>query len=125
MNLRQAALFRTYFIRGHSQWFAYGISLINFVSIFYYLVIDKLSIIPDWFRFTYFILFFVCTYFPLTTFVGWYDYKKGTYRVEQNLVAEISPLWQKLYKQLDLLHEKIDLLENNQKNKNSPVKSTT
>ena len=111
MNLRQVALLKTYFIRGHSQWFAYIISLLNFVSIFYYLVINNLSFIPDWFRFTYFIIIFVCTYFPITAFVGWYDFKKGTYKVEQNLVAEISPLWKKLFSQLDLISQRLDQLE--------------
>ncbi|MHA2248797.1 MAG: hypothetical protein ACXAD7_00480 [Candidatus Kariarchaeaceae archaeon] len=94
---------RTYFLRGHSNWFAYVFSLLNFVTISFYLLIENLTVIPDSFRLRHYILIFVLFYAPLAITVGYYDMKKGTYRVEAKIAKELSPIWKDLFDQLDEL----------------------
>ncbi|MDH5403256.1 MAG: hypothetical protein OEY49_12245 [Candidatus Heimdallarchaeota archaeon] len=109
--LLNLSIARTYFIRGHSHWFSYLISLLNFITITFYLLIDELTIIPDEAKkFRYYLIFFILTYFPLATFIGYYDLKKGTFRVEQNITKEFSPLWKELFTILeDIKKEQIEI----------------
>jgi hypothetical protein len=100
---------RTYFIRGHGQWLTYPISIINFISISFYLLIDNLTIIPEELKLLrYWIILFISTYFPLAIIIGYFDMKKGTYRVEQRMAKNLSPIWVEVF-------EKLDNLDNQQK----------
>ncbi|MHA2170748.1 MAG: hypothetical protein ACXAB7_12710 [Candidatus Kariarchaeaceae archaeon] len=84
---------RTYFLRAHNNWFAYAFSLLNFITISFYLLIENLTVIPDSFRLRHYILLFVLIYTPLAILVGFLDLRKGTFRVEQKLARELSPIW--------------------------------
>ncbi len=98
---------RTFFLRGHGNWFAYVMSMINFVTISFYLLIENLTIIPEeWKRFRYYAVLFLFIYVPLATIVGYLDMKRGPYRVEQRLAREMSPLWQEVFDELDEIKEK-------------------
>ncbi|MHA2503568.1 MAG: hypothetical protein ACXAE3_11945 [Candidatus Kariarchaeaceae archaeon] len=108
---------RTYFIRGHSNWLAYPVSLLNFVSITFYLLIENLTIIPEEFKlFRYYILFFVMTYIPGAIIIGYLDMTRGAYRVEQKIAKELSPIWRDVFEQFSqiernqaLIMEKLDM----------------
>lgn len=95
---------RTYFLRGHSNWFAYGMSFLNFITISFYLLIENLTIVPDSFRFRDYALLFFMTYIPLAIIVGYADMKKGTYRVEQRMAMEMSPIWTEVFEKLETLN---------------------
>lgn len=103
--LWQISTLRTYFLRGHSNWFAYIMSFLNFITISFYLIIENLTIVPDSFKFRHYILLFFIVYTPLSITVGYLDMKKGTYRVEQKLARKLSPIWTDVFKQLDQLNE--------------------
>ena len=94
---------RTYFLRGHSHWFAYVMSLLNFVTISFYLLIDNLTIVPDNFKFRQYLLLFFIVYLPLAITVGYFDMTRGTYRVEQKMAKELSPIWKEVFEKLDSL----------------------
>lgn len=94
---------RTYFLRGHSNWFAYGMSFLNFITISFYLLIENLTIVPNSFRFRDYALLFFMTYIPLAIIVGYVDMKKGTYRVEQKMAMEMSPIWTEVFEKLESL----------------------
>ncbi|OLS28452.1 MAG: hypothetical protein HeimC2_06710 [Candidatus Heimdallarchaeota archaeon LC_2] len=107
---------RTYFLRGHSNWFAYVMSLLNFVTISFYLLIENLTIVSDNFKFRHYVLLFVVVYLPLAIIVGYFDMTRGTYRVEQKMAKELSPLWKEVFEKLDALgmkqNEIIDSITN-------------
>ena len=95
---------RTYFLRGHSNWFAYGMSFLNFITISFYLLIENLTSVPDDFRFRHDALLFFAIYIPLAIVVGYIDMKKGTYRVEQKMAKELSPIWNEVFEKLENLN---------------------
>jgi hypothetical protein len=97
---------RQYFLRGHTTWFALFFSLLNFTLIFYNLLFINLFFIPDEIKsFSVFFLIFILLYFPSATIIGWLDYRKGTFRAEQELAKEISPIWRDLFLKLDVLEK--------------------
>lgn len=104
------SLVRSYFLRGHNNWFAYVMSLLNFITISFYLLIDSLTFVPESFKFRYYILLFVLLYVPLAVIVGYWDLKKGTYKVEQTLAKNLSPIWTDLFTQLDQIKINQDLI---------------
>ncbi len=98
------ARLRQYFLRGHGNWFALMFSLINFTLIFYNLLFVNLFFIPEFLKsFSIFFIIFGMIYFPIATIVGWLDFKKGTYRAEQQLTREISPIWNEVFSKLEQL----------------------
>ncbi|MCY3414109.1 MAG: hypothetical protein INQ03_20865 [Candidatus Heimdallarchaeota archaeon] len=101
--LLKLSILRTYFIRGHSNWFAYVISLVNFVTISFYLLIENLTIVPPSLKFRHYLILFALIYAPLAIIVGFVDMKKGTYRVEQNMAKNLSPLWNDVFTRLERL----------------------
>jgi hypothetical protein len=103
MQLWRISRLRIYFLRGHSYWFVYVMGLLNFVTISFYLLIENLTIVPDKFRFRHYLILFFVFYIPLASIVGYLDMKKGTYRVEQQMAKELSPLWTEIFERLDKL----------------------
>jgi hypothetical protein len=105
-TIDRGARLRQYFLRGHSNWFALAFSLINFTLIFYNLLFVNLFFIPDIFKsYSIFFLIFGICYFPTAAMIGWLDFKKGTYKEEQRLSLEISPIWQEVFKKLNSLED--------------------
>ena len=92
---------RTYFLRAHNNWFAYAFSLLNFITISFYLLIDNLTAIPDSFRLRHYVFLFVVIYAPLAIIVGYFDLRKGTFRVEQKLARDLSPIWNEVFDKLN------------------------
>lgn len=115
-QLLKISRLRIYFLRGHSNWFAYVMSLLNFVTISFYLLIENLTIVSDNFKFRHYVLLFVVVYLPLAIIVGYFDMTRGTYRVEQKMAKELSPLWKEVFEKLDALgmkqNEIIDSITN-------------
>ena len=102
----QGSRFKQYFLRGHNSWFALIFSLLNFTLIFYNLLFKNLFFIPEILKsYSIFFLIFGSLYFPLAAIIGWLDFKKGTFKAEQELSLEISPIWQELFKKLSNLEE--------------------
>ena len=102
----EGARLRQFFLRGHSTWFALAFSLINFTLIFYNLLFVKLFFIPEIFKsFSIFFIVFVTIYFPFATIIGYLDFRKGTFRAEQQLTKDLSPIWQDLFGKLDHLEK--------------------
>jgi hypothetical protein len=97
---------RQYFLRGHSNWFALILSLINFTLIFYNLLFKNLFFVPDVLKsYSVFFIIFGVLYFPTAAIFGWLDFKKGTYKAEQALTMEISPIWNEVFQKLQNLEE--------------------
>lgn len=103
------ARIKQYFLRGHSSWFALMLSLVQFTLIAYNDLFEKLFFVPDILK-SYFLFFliFIITYFPLVTFFGYMDYRKGTFKAEQKLAAEMSPVWKEVFGRLDSIEKKMD-----------------
>ena len=82
-----------YFKRGHSAWFVFIISLLNFTVIQYKLLIENVgflkSLLPSM---SLFLITFLASYIPLATLVGWIDAKRATLAKEY----EIHPYYLKL-----------------------------
>ncbi len=119
-HLLNISRFRTYFLRGHSNWFAYVMSFLNFVTISFYLLIENMTIVPESFRFRHYVILFFVVYLPLASIVGYLDMTRGTYRVEQKMAKELSPIWNEVFSKLDLLESKQgDIMDEIKKSVNS------
>ena len=120
MIIDEGARLRQYFLRGHSNWFALVFSLINFTLIFYNLLFINLYFIPEVLKsFSIFFIIFISLYFPFATIIGYLDFKKGTYRAEQQLARDLSPIWRDLFSKLEHLEKQNqELLAVVQKNEN-------
>ncbi|MFX0185249.1 MAG: hypothetical protein ACFE95_19375 [Candidatus Hodarchaeota archaeon] len=102
---------RQYFLRGHSNWFALFLSLINFTLIFYNLLFKNLIFVPDTLKsYSIFFIIFSILYFPTASIFGYFDFKKGTYRAEQVLAKEISPIWIEVFQKLQNLEDANDII---------------
>jgi uncharacterized membrane protein YbhN (UPF0104 family) len=102
----RGARMRQYFLRGHSSWFALAFSLINFTLIFYNLLFVNLFFIPEIFKsFSIFFIIFACLYLPIASLIGYLDFKKGTYKAEQQLTKEVSPVWREVFEKFTVLEK--------------------
>ncbi|MFX1507168.1 MAG: hypothetical protein ACFFDC_13895 [Promethearchaeota archaeon] len=105
------ARLKQYFLRGHNSWFALAFSLLNFTLIFYNLLFKNLFFIPEILKsYLIFFMIFSSIYFPLTIILGWLDFKKGTYKAEQALALEISPIWNQVFTKLTNLEKANEIL---------------
>jgi hypothetical protein len=86
--------------------------LLNFVTISFYLLIENLTVVPDAFRFRHYLILFLVIYIPLASIVGYFDMRKGTYRVEQQMAKELSPIWKEVFERLDKLKRDQDEIIN-------------
>ncbi len=111
-GLNRFGRLRQYFLRGHGQWFALPLTMVNFTLIFYNLLLVDLYFIPDELKhFSVFFIVFIVSYVPSATLVGWMDLKKGTYRAEVDLLREIHPLEKEKLERLERVEEKVNTLE--------------
>lgn len=102
---------KQYFLRGHGSWFALLLSLVQFTLIAYNDLFKNLFFVPDIFKsYLLFFLIFILTYFPIATFFGYLDYRKGTFSAEQELTAQMSPIWKDVFGRLDSIEKKMDII---------------
>lgn len=78
--------------RGHSAWIVFALSFLNFVVLQYRLVIESspslFSLFPHLLQF---IIVFAVIYVPVTTLIGWIDYKRGSVPIESSVAVLSSP----------------------------------
>ena len=106
MNRWRSRLFRYfyYFRRGHSTYFVYLISFLNFIVIQYRLLVEKIPFLEYVFQsLTAFALAFAATYIPVAILIGWLDVRRGAVPVEGALLARANPYSQTLLKALYLI----------------------
>ena len=100
------SVLKQYFLRGHNAWFALFFSIINFTLIFYNLLFEKLYFIPEIMKsYLVFFIVFGIIYFPISTLLGYLDFKKGTFSAEQNLQKTINPVWKDVFAQLNKIDQ--------------------
>jgi len=105
-SIDKGARLRQYFLRGHSGWFSLFLSLLNFTLIFYNLLFKNLFFIPEELKhYSIFFIVFGACYFPLASLFGWLDFRKGTYKAEQALTREISPIWHEVFMKLENIEQ--------------------
>jgi len=87
-----------YFKRGHSSYFVYILTFLNFIVIQYRLLIEKLTILSHIPIISFFIsslasfaLTILFVYVPLCIVVGWIDVKKFSGPTESVIRAEVDP----------------------------------
>ena len=102
----QTSRIKQYFLRGHNSWFALVFSILNFTLIFYKLLLESLDFLPESLRsYAVFFVLFSAVYFPLSTILGYFDIKKGTFAAEQTLSKEYSPVWLEVFERLSRLEQ--------------------
>lgn len=90
---------RTYFFRGHNAWFQFGLAMFNFLVIQYQLFILNFKL--EWLFFNNFFLFsiiFMTFYVTISTYVGYLDYKKGSYKIDATIQMLANPPMKELIK---------------------------
>ena len=99
---------RIYFLRGHSSWLGFVMTLVNFALIFYNFFWIKINWLPDWLKVEYmFITLFLLVYFPLATLLGYWDMKRGTFQSGQRTWRANDPIWKEVHEKLDTLLREI------------------
>jgi hypothetical protein len=81
--LRQAARVARdlwiYFKSGHSGYFAFILSMLNFVVLQYNLFVERIPILKQYMpRMSTFFILFSLIYFPVAILIGRFEFKKGT-----------------------------------------------
>ena len=98
--------FWVYFRRAHNNYFAYVLSFINFITITYTLIFVRMLGFPEspTALMAYGVIF-VVSYFVIATFIGWFDFRRGTVPVETTLIAMNNPYARDIAKAIYLLAE--------------------
>jgi len=87
-----------YIRRGHSNYTAYFILLLNFIIIAYQLAISNMPILKAVFpSMLIFGIIFLIVYFPVVLFIGWLDMKRGTYPQDQIVNWDLNPRQRQQY----------------------------
>jgi len=98
----------TYFRRGYSTYLAFFIAFANFIVIQYRLVISYIPSLKNEVIFGNLMMFailFLVIFIPLTTVIGWLDYKKFAVPVDTALSAKASPWHRDISNAIILLSE--------------------
>ncbi|MFW9992238.1 MAG: hypothetical protein ACFFD4_09350 [Candidatus Odinarchaeota archaeon] len=106
--------YKQYFLRGHAGWFALTFSMIQFTVIVYQLLLRNLWFIEDTplDHYSVFFVVFIVLYLPIAVIVGFLDFRRGTYKAEQELSKELSPIWKEVFKEFrDIKEENKELKE--------------
>jgi len=103
---------KLYFLRGHSQWFVYVFSLTNFSLLFYNFLFKNLRFIPEALKqFYIFFSLFIILYVPIAMIIGYFDFKKGTFKAEQMVMLEMSPIWKKMFIEINIIRNQLDIIQ--------------
>jgi hypothetical protein len=106
MNRNRFLRYWTYFRRGHNIYLIFIISFLNFVVIQWRLLIEQIQLLEAFFQHFYiFTAIFMVSYISLATIIGWIDYKRGAFPVDQKIAAKVSPWAQDVAKAIILLAE--------------------
>lgn len=80
-----------YFKYGHSGYFAFILSMFNFVVLQYNLLVERIPFLKQYMpRMSTFIILFSLIYFPVAILIGRFEFKKGT----AMRIAFLSPFTQ-------------------------------
>ena len=89
--------YNAYFRKGHGHYLAFIIALANFIVIQYKLLIQNIPDLQSLFpSLTFFAAVFLPLYLITSTLIGWWDHRKGPYRIEKALFAEGNPIYRDL-----------------------------
>lgn len=81
-------------------------SFLNFIVIQWSLLISNFEPLVNLFQsLLIFASVFFASYIPLSTIIGWIDFKRGAVPVDQTITAETNPWFQDLAKAILLLAE--------------------
>ncbi len=106
-----------YLRRGYAVYIAFIIGAFNFVVIQYRLLIEYVPYLKIMFpRMIYFIIFVAIVGVPITIFVGWWDYRRGTWKEESKLMWKENPAYKELIDKLILIEKKLEDIEKKIKN---------
>jgi len=113
VTIDRISRYKQYFLRGHSGWFALTFSLIQFTVIIYELVLKNLFFLKDtpFNHYFVFLVVFTVIYFPIAVIVGFMDFRRGTYKGEQKLALELSPIWKDVFSEFKVIREENDMLK--------------
>ncbi len=91
-----------YFRRGYSNYLALAVGFVNFVTIQYYLLVQRVEFLGWLFpRLLAFALAAAPSLLLLATLLGWLDAKRGAIRTEVSIVAEQNPVLQDIAARLE------------------------
>lgn len=87
------------FRHGHSTYLVYAISLFNFITINYYLLITNIPFLANIFSHLWvFIIVFIFTYFPIAILIGHKLFRKHQYKTDTKIAAFEDPFrWKAVY----------------------------
>ena len=86
-----------YFRTGWATYFAFILAAINTLTVTYYLAIENLPMLKEIFpSFLSYLLTAVIVGVPVLTMLGYYHFKKGTYKAEADIVTEQNPHFNRL-----------------------------
>jgi hypothetical protein len=86
-----------YFRTGWATYFAFILAAINTLTVTYYLAIENLPMLKEIFpSFLSYLLTAVVIGVPLLTMLGYYHFKKGTFKAEADIVTEQNPHFNRL-----------------------------
>jgi len=111
-SIDRFGVYRLYFMRGYGLYFAIVLTLVNTSLIVYNFLIIKIPPLLNLFaHFWVFALAFLLGLIPFATIIGFFDFKRGTYRKEQLRVMELNPIWDIVFKRFDKTDKELQELK--------------
>lgn len=106
-NMRSRLLrYWTYFRRGHNVYLMFALNFLNFIVIQWNLLIMGFEPLFGFFQnVALFTVIFLSIYIPLSTVIGWTDYRRGAVPIDQTIVTKASPWHNDIAKAILLLAE--------------------
>ena len=102
----------SYFRRGHSTYLAMALSFANFVVIQYRLLIQYVPFLSYIFSsLLSFGLVFTLIYIPISTLIGWLDYKRFAVPIDLILLTKANPYYRDIARALYMMTDKDEVKE--------------
>lgn len=106
MELGRFYRYWIYLRRAHFNYFGFLLSMLNFITIQYYILVKNIPFLASLFpRLYIFVATVLAIYIPLTIFLGRRDFKKMTVPVETGLMARYNPYNRDIARALRLIAE--------------------
>ena len=104
--------YRLFFARGYQIYFAIFLTLFNTSVLAYNFVIIKVPFLSNIIKsFWIFTMIFLIVLISFSIIMGKFDFKRGTYRKETEVVAKYNPIWQKVYADFDYIKKALGELK--------------
>lgn len=99
---------RTYFFRGHNAWTQFFVAMTQFLIVAYQLFVLNYGLEKIFPNILVFAIIFMSIYMTVATLLGWWDYKRGSYKTDATIQTLANPILKQLIDDVKYIKKKLD-----------------